>query len=448
MKRIERALSAIRATRKGLGPARLLLAAAVFHAAVTVAVFGLGRYGLLPGTFNRDGIAVSFAPDGLKFQAAAVGLSEALRRGDFAGWANANEPFHVKPYSICFALFGGLAGTNVVSAEPLNVLYYLLILVLVFELGREAFGRRAGLLAAAAVALWPSLLIHTTQLLRDQLFLIGMLTYVLILQRWLTRGHSWPGALLWGTAGGLAAAVVWLARDNLAAIMLAAALLGAGLLVARQLLERRARPAALAGMALTLALSVCVMKVVPTYQKPDNPNHPRPGGEEEIKAALSGTPWGRAAAYVAVTRHRFIRLYPDAGSNIDNDVQFNGLADILRYAPRAAAVGFFAPFPDMWFTSGKTVGSAGRLLVGVETLLMYLVEALAVYGLWSGRRRLSAWLLFLLSAVGMFALGLVVTNVGALYRIRYLFLILLMVLAAEGGARLLGRARPAPECDT
>jgi len=445
MKRIERALSAIRAIKKGLGPARLLLAAAIFHAAVTGAVFGIGRYGLLPGTFNRDGIAVSFAPDGLKFQAAAAGLSDALRRGDFAGWAGAREPFHVKPYSVCFALFGG---SNIVSAEPLNVLYYLLILVLVFELGREAFGRRAGLLAAAAVGLWPSLLLHTTQLLRDQLFLIGMLAYVLILQRWLTRSHSWRGALLRGAAGGLTAAVVWLARDNLAAIMLAAALLGAGLLVARQLLERRALPAALAGMALMLALTAGVMKVVPTYQKPDNPNHPRPGGEEEIKAALSETPWGRAVAYVAVTRHRFIRLYPDAGSNIDSDVQFDGLADVLRYAPRAAAVGFFAPFPDMWFSSGKTVGSAGRLLVGVESLLMYLVEALALCGLWGGRRRLSVWLLFLLSAVGMFALGLVVTNVGALYRIRYLFLILLLVLAAEGGARLLGRVRPAPGYDT
>lgn len=268
MKRIGRALSAIRATKKGLSPARLLLAAAVFHAAVAGAVFCLGRYGLLPGTFNRDGIAVSFAPDCLKFQAAAVRLSEALARGDFAAWAVAREPFHVKPYSICFALFGG---SNVLSAEPLNVLYYLAILVLVFELGREAFGRRVGLLAAAAVALWPSLLLHTTQLLRDQLFIIEMLTYVLILQRWLTRSHSWPGALLWGTAGGLTAALVWLARDNLAAIMLAAALLGAGLLVARQLLERRARPAALAGMALMLALTVGATKVLPSYRESDSP---------------------------------------------------------------------------------------------------------------------------------------------------------------------------------
>lgn len=146
-----------------------------------------------------------------------------------------------------------------------------------------------------------------------------------------------------------------------------------------------------------------------------------------------------------MARGRFIRLYTDAGSNIDNDVQFYGPADILRYAPRAAAIGLFAPFPDMWFTSGKTVGSAGRLLVGVETLLMYLVEALALCGLWFGRRRLSAWLFFLLSAVGVFALGLVVTNVGALYRIRYLFLIMLMVLAAGGVARLLGRAHSGEE---
>jgi len=439
MKITERAFPALRAIWDGLSPARLLVAAAVFHLSAAAAVFCLGRYELLPGTFDRDGIAVSFAPDGLKYHDGAAELSEMLARGDLSGWVAARQPFHVRPYSVCFLLFGPLLGRNVVGAEPLNVAYYLGILILVFEVGREAFGRRAGLLAAAAVALWPSLLIHTTQLLRDQLFLIGMLTFVLITQRWLTRTYSWPGALLRGAAGGLAALLIWLARDNLAAVMLAAALLGAGLLVAGQFLEGRARPAALAGMALMLALTVLVMKTMPKYKEPADRTYP---ADAPLKESLSETPWGRAAAYVATARGRFIRIYPDAGSNIDADVQFRGLADIIRYSPRAAAVGFFAPFPDMWFTPGKKVGSAGRLLVGAESLLMYLVEALALCGLWRGRRSLSVWLLFLLSATGIFALGLVVVNVGALYRIRYLFLIMLIVLAAGGAARAPGRARP------
>jgi hypothetical protein len=42
------------------------------------------------------------------------------------------------------------------------------------------------------------------------------------------------------------------------------------------------------------------------------------------------------------------------------------------------------------------------------------------------------WFVFLIAAVGLLALGLVVVNAGALYRIRYVFWMLLIVIAAEG----------------
>jgi hypothetical protein len=76
-------------------------------------------------------------------------------------------------------------------------------------------------------------------------------------------------------------------------------------------------------------------------------------------------------------------------------------------------------------------------------MAMYVVEGLAVVGLWSRgrrgreRRRFSVWLLWLVAAMGMISLGLVVVNVGALYRLRYVFLILLIILASEGAAQTL-----------
>ena len=67
---------------------------------------------------------------------------------------------------------------------------------------------------------------------------------------------------------------------------------------------------------------------------------------------------------------------------------------------------------------------------------MYVVEGLALLGLWRGRRQLSVWFLFLVAAMGITALGLVVVNVGTLYRLRYVFLILLIIIAAEGAAHI------------
>lgn len=435
------AFAALRAVENGLSPVRLLIAATIFHLAVTVAIFGVGRFGFLPGTFNRDGIAVSFAPDGVMFHDDAAGLSEMLGRGDFGGWADEHQPLHVKLYSVCYTLFGAPLGKNIVSAEPLNLLYYLAILALVFNLGREAFGRRVGLLAAGVVGLWPSLLLHTTQPLRDQLFIVEMLAFVLILMSWLTRTYTWPRALMAAAAGALTAVLICLARDNMAAVMVAAGLLGAGLLGVRWIAEGRARAANLAGLALMLALAVGATLVMPKFRPPQD----RKGTYQHlVKQSVSGNLWERAAARVGLVRVRFGYAYPDAGSNIDSGVQFNSFADIIRYSPRAAAIGFFAPFPDTWLTPGRAVGSSGKLLVGVENLMMYLVEALAIYGLWLGRRKLAAWLLFLISAAGIFMLGLVVVNVGALYRIRYLFLIMLIILAAEGTVRALGRVSGRP----
>jgi hypothetical protein len=142
------------------------------------------------------------------------------------------------------------------------------------------------------------------------------------------------------------------------------------------------------------------------------------------------------AARVARVRGRFLERYRDAGSNIDDHVPLTGMGDLVGYLPRAAAIGFLAPFPDMWTTTGGRVGLTARRLSGLESVAMYAVYAVAVAGLWRGRRRIAVWLLSSVAATGLTALGLVVVNVGALYRLRYVFLFLVITIAAGGATGL------------
>jgi hypothetical protein len=72
------------------------------------------------------------------------------------------------------------------------------------------------------------------------------------------------------------------------------------------------------------------------------------------------------------------------------------------------------------------------ILSGAETALIYLCQVLALVAVFSGRQRLAAVLLLFFSTFGLTMLGLVVTNVGTLYRLRYVFWILLIVLGAKG----------------
>ena len=63
---------------------------------------------------------------------------------------------------------------------------------------------------------------------------------------------------------------------------------------------------------------------------------------------------------------------------------------------------------------------------------MYLLYIPVAFCVWQERRQPRMWLMFLVALTSLMALGLVVVNAGALYRLRYAFWIMLIILAAEG----------------
>jgi hypothetical protein len=440
----------------------LLTVAAIFHLAVTLTVWGLGRYAVLPGTFDESGIAISIASDGSKLRVETIQRSDELQHGQIRDWLNANSPFHVKLYSISFALLTPLFGATVLSAEPLNSIFYLAIVVLTFYVGRELFSRNVGRLAAGAVALWPSFLLHTTQLLRDPLFVAAMMGFIFVNVCLLTRILRWSRALVTAAIGGALANLIWLLRDTIVEVLIATAALAGLLLLIRIFSERRfdagnssraagwrERVPALVSVALLLMLSIVATRVIPKFRRTytrgtvsGNTNQDiwqgsRRGKRDLVIATLepSANPWSRLVARIGKLRQGFVLEFSDAGSNIDTNVVIASTADLIFYLPRATLIGFCAPFPNMWFAVGTQVSRGGRLLSGVETMVMYLVEVFAVVTLWKRRRDVSVWFLWLVAAMGVISLGLVVVNIGALFRLRYVFVILLIILGAEG-ARL------------
>ena len=89
-------------------------------------------------------------------------------------WIKDTTPFHVKLYSLCFAVFGRFFGYTTLSAEPLNLLYYLLVLALVFAVGARGVRPSncdARSLCGRAVAL--ALASHDTALTRPVIYLYG-----------------------------------------------------------------------------------------------------------------------------------------------------------------------------------------------------------------------------------------------------------------------------------
>ncbi len=451
------------------GGARLLCAAAVLHVLLAVGLFTAGRAHVAPGLIDRDGIIGSFAFDSYEYQHEAARLVEILRQGGLVAWATERAPLHVKAISIQFAILGPLFGYGTLSAEPFNLICYVVILGVALVLGREVGGERAGLLAAGVIAVWPTFFLHTMQLLKDPFFIACALVLVLCMTFWLTRTLGPRGFLVTAAVTAVALSLVLIVRSTFAIFILALVLIGFTLLVIRELRERRPLYWNMICPLLILVVGVLLLLVHSTSgQKTKHPSdqsgQPKAVAGEGVQVPTivtylprpqfeDGAPTyanrfyasaSRVALKLSSVRERFEEVYSQSGSNIDAGVRFSDLKSVLLYLPRAFKIGCWAPFPTTWATPGKQVGSAGRLLAGAETLTMYLFELLALVAVLRPARRLASWLLLSISAFGVTLLALVVPNVGALYRFRYTFWVLLIILGAKGFEALLASWRLKP----
>src|SRR5215212_9290841 len=138
-------------TRMRSNPLRWLLLAGAIHITLTLAIFLVGYFQLLPSVIDPHGTGLTFAIDGTSYRSVASQMGVDLQTQGLRAWLADKAPFHCRIYSISFATFGKLLGHNVLGAEPINLVYYLGILSCVYLLGREIFDAGSGLLAAAIV---------------------------------------------------------------------------------------------------------------------------------------------------------------------------------------------------------------------------------------------------------------------------------------------------------
>lgn len=412
---------------------RYLILAGVVHVTLATAIFLVGHFQILPNTFDENGTGLTFAIDGATYQQVASNLANELQINGIGAWLNTKAPFHSRLYSLSFATFGRFLGHNILGAEPLNLIFYLAILSCIYFLGREVFDVRAGFVAATIVALWPSFLFHSTQLIRDPISIACFLSLVLLLTLLLSRDFALGTSIALGVGGAVIVTLLWLIRGNMWNIVLVAVALTFVLLVAR-FVHRF-----IIGNTIALVIIIAAVLLVPSRFESTSLPGVRPPATSLAIPSTTQPPsregiWTRTMRELAGRRAGF-RSYTSQASNIDRDVQFRSVGDVVTYIPRALAIGFFAPFPKMWVEPGS-YGRTGRLLSGAETLAMYVLYLAVAFCLWRDRRNLKMWFVFSIAAVGLLALGLVVVNAGALYRIRYVFWMMLIVMGSRGFSRI------------
>lgn len=418
-----------------------MLAAAILHVSVTLAVFTTGRYQLFPSQVSPTGIG-RFAFDGFLYQDQVEDLSDILKSRGLLAWANWPNQLHVRLYSLPLAIVSRWVSFNILTIEPLNLIYYLAIVAFVFKIAEAIFDYRTGLMAAAIVALWPSFLLHTTQLLRDPLLILAVVALVYCLVELVQSRLSWRRGLLLGLAGIISLVTIRIVRLPMWYVI--AASVGTAVLcfLVRTLQTRQLNKAA----AVYALLMILALAVIPRFQPLFHDQQVlgrqrNMENEKEDKLPFEQQLYRRREAFKYTLGHEGETAPADDASRIDTEVTLNSRGSIIFYLPRALEVGLFAPFPNMWLRAGKQVGYSGRVISGFEMALTYVIESMALLGLWWQRRKLAAWLLVIMIGLGALALGLVVNNMGAMYRLRYPFWVLMVVLGAGGISFLWQRFR-------
>jgi hypothetical protein len=395
----------------------------LFHLAVSVSLSLIARSTFLVSLHNGHGFW-NFAPDSVGYHNAALRLLDYLKHGDYGTWWAGSPWWHVKWIALSYAVIT----PDPLSFAPINGLTWAVTVVCVYKTVRHLFPnhRVLALLSATIFGIWPSYLFQSTQLLKDPLYNMGILTMV---WGWL--------ALLSGKRGiGFSILVcfgVLIAHLNRRYIL--EALVFLTLLATIFVIWRKRETLAHALLACMLVLGLYA------YEHRFRPPPPPVVQPTVIKDPWQYEDWlpdwfeWRIKAIVNA-RIGWATSYPEAGTNIDTDVRFYSVRDVIKYVPRALQIGFLAPFPGHWFEEAKVAGRPSRAFAAIEMMVWYFLLPGFLYFIASRENpiQIRLWML-IYSGCLVLLTALVVTNIGALYRMRFVYFLPILIGGLEGWSR-------------
>jgi hypothetical protein len=409
-----------------------------FHLAVSVLLSIIARSNFLSSLHNGKGLW-NFALDSFVYHQEALRLSDLLKSGDLNGWWGTAPFWHVKwialPYAILVA--------DPLSFAPINSLIWAITIYCVYVIVNQLFPdrRRLAVVTALTFGLWPSYFLHTTQLLKDPFYIIGILLMFWGCIDLLSVRRKISSVFLLS----LGVFIAYLNRTYILEPLIFLSLLAA-------ILELWQTPRAW-GQAGLAILIIAGLGVYGYIQRPEIQIRPLSEHQGQVKKQFQpqtevprsgqNSYWspiakivGKGVGKISYLRERYIKKYPDAGTNIDTNVHFRSFTDILAYIPKATLVGFLAPFPSHWFEEAKTAGRASRLVAGLEMVVWYILSLGFLYFLVTGPVDLYIRIWMLVYSLSLVLLtALVVTNIGALYRMRFVYFLPLLIGGLEGWTR-------------
>lgn len=416
----------------------LLVLGGLVHLTSTLIVILAGMYRLVPSWISETG---TLKEDSTKAFSKLELLSVEIFQGNLWVLVDSAHPIFIRIYSISHSIFSGIFGNNILTIELVNLSLFLCTLYLVCKIGAQLFDQTVGFSSSYLLMLFPSLVLHFTQPIKDPIYITIFLLFLFQLLKLIKKKIQIRSIInhLILTIGPFM--MLWFLRDRMFLIFFGVILIAFAIIVVRTvsdsgfrtslipmvglLLVAIATPVYLSGFVRTESASV-----TPQQIESDRIQRRRPLKQRFYNEQVRS---GKATAVIRVntTRYNYLVEYPNAGSSIDSDVVFEDTYELLAYLPRAVQIGLFSPFPNTWLGSGAVFGKASRIISGVETTIIYVFIFFGVFAVLRNRTA-PVFFIVLTTLLGVTALGLAIPNVGAVYRMRYVFVLMLIILGVQG----------------
>jgi len=399
---------------------------------------------VFPGWHAGHGLLVG--GDWVRFHSEAVALAAKIQAEGWSAWEL--RPDGQAPVGIAAATYA-LTTSQPWTLIPLNAALHAaagLALLRIIQLFVPNW--RLAIWPVLPFLLYPSAMQWYTQIHKDGYSILGafLFAYGWALfarsQTWESRWRQPSRAVLWIVLGG---SLAWVVRPYAVQVMQG---LGGvlALILTCVFMLRMARAVWPWHRATRACLLVWLTVIAFTPLTRGEAPVRMTRGEAPVRTSFpSETTFWRTSGYLpsfvedklrvlAANREAFRVGYPHAASNIDIGIGLHSAGDVVAYLPRAAEIAFLAPFPRDWFAAGSLeANTMMRRVSAFEMLGIYLALVLLPYALWHWRRRVELWVLVTFGTGMSLVYAVAITNVGALYRMRYGYVMILVALGLTGG---------------
>lgn len=374
--------------------------------------------------------------DWVVFHAKAIVLAEQIGREGWGGWhlfIDQNSPI-----AITAAVYAITGAREPWAMMPINAALFALGATALFGMYSCFAPRRVAFIALLPYLFFPSAVLIYGQIHKDVFSIAGLLLIAFVCVRLVVnRASSWGLVCSQALLCVISVVLVWVARPYLLWVLWGEFLLVGVVALACHVRDVKAGQGytyiSLVGVALLLIVtSVTASGLLVSSASSVSSISSVSSRLSDSSASMVSRAMG--AIYTVRANFAEAKASASAGSNVDVDVRFSSVADVLVYVPRALQIGLFAPFPSMWGGEGVSPGARQmRLLAGCEMAITYLLLPGVVMAFFqpSAERRATVVML-LLSLSRIILIAILVCNVGAIYRMRYASLQLLVGLGIIG----------------